>query len=196
LVSYRDDAAYGGFGGINVDMEILDAEGYAPLTDGFGATDRLKNVEEIRGTGVADVMRGDGTANSFSGEAGADTLDGRDGDDELQGGLGNDILRGGAGEDVLAGGAGNDTVDGGSGNDWLVGGEGSDVFEFFLDSGDDTIEDFELGIDSISLGTGIGIASVSYANVGGGSSDDTIVELSTGSLITLFDTTVAPGGFW
>lgn len=195
LIRYSDDAAYGGLGGIAVDMEVLDPEGYATLVDGFGANDRLKNIEEIRGTGATDLMLGDGMANSFRGGGGADTLEGRGGNDDLWGGLGDDTLRGGAGEDDVIGEAGNDTINGGAGNDWLVGGEGDDLFEFSAGSGADTIADFETGIDSISLGASIGIASISYANVSGDSADDTIIALSDGGLVTLLDATVLQAEF-
>ena len=63
-------------------------------------------------------------------------------DDDLRGGSGNHTLRGGSGSDTL--------VSGGS-NEFLTGGSGADQFEFGADHGKDTITDFEVGVDSISL---------------------------------------------
>ncbi|MCG3863749.1 M10 family metallopeptidase C-terminal domain-containing protein, partial [Photobacterium sp. Ph5] len=78
----------------------------------------------------------------------AATLYGGDGDDELVGGLGSDILVGGAGDDILWGGD--------------QGGHGDGVKDTFLWSesdfgtanapATDKIMDFEVGIDTISLG--------------------------------------------
>lgn len=193
LVNYRNDAAYGGSGGISVDLSDLDLDGYASATDGFGDTDRLRNIENIRGTGAADSIHGDAAGNELRGEAGDDILVGRGGDDILAGGLGNDLLDGGSGRDYLDGGAGNDTLNGGTGDDVLVGGEGDDIFEFLFDSGNDLIEDFEAGIDALSLEAGLEVVAVSHSDIGGDSVDDTILELSSGYLITLLDTTVETG---
>jgi Ca2+-binding RTX toxin-like protein len=64
----------------------------------------------------------------------------------------NDVLYGGAGDDVIDGGVGNDVLIGGLGNDELRGGHGKDMFVFdVLDGMLDTIEDFELGIDSLNI---------------------------------------------
>ncbi|PSV27835.1 retention module-containing protein [Photobacterium sp. GB-56] len=78
----------------------------------------------------------------------AATLYGGDGDDVLVGGLGSDILVGGAGDDILWGGE--------------LGGHGDGVKDTFLWSesdfgtanapATDKIMDFEVGIDTISLG--------------------------------------------
>lgn len=47
--------------------------------------------------------------------------------------------------------AGDDTLDGGVGSDFLVGGGGSDTFYFETGDGNDTISDFEIGVDLIDL---------------------------------------------
>jgi Ca2+-binding RTX toxin-like protein len=51
----------------------------------------------------------------------------------------------------IAGGSGNDVIMGGEGNDRLSGGAGADLFVFRPGDGIDLIEDFEVGIDHVSL---------------------------------------------
>ncbi len=46
-----------------------------------GKTDRISNIEALRGAQLGDVMRGDAQANWFIGKLGADTIDGRGGFD-------------------------------------------------------------------------------------------------------------------
>ncbi|MEM1429173.1 MAG: DUF4214 domain-containing protein [Pseudomonadota bacterium] len=81
-----ETAEAGATGGVAVDL----ARGVA--TDGFGATDRLIDIESVLGTGFAD---------SLAGGAVAETLDGAGGDDTLSGGGGDDFLRGGTGHDLV-----------------------------------------------------------------------------------------------
>ncbi|MEW4459329.1 calcium-binding protein [Roseibium algicola] len=202
---YSQDSAYGGTAGIHVDLENTDASGFGLVIDGFGSQDRLWNVEWIRGTGSADEMWGDANANEFEGRAGDDELHGRAGDDLLFGGLGNDalhgddgldtlegdngddVLMGGADDDHLDGGSGEDTLNGGTGNDFMVGGLDADRFHFSAGSGNDTIGDFELGVDGLVLEGGMTIASLSEVNVGGDASLDTIVDFSSGDQVVLLD---------
>ncbi len=64
----------------------------------------------------------------------------------------SDILYGGDGSDVIYGGVGDDFLIGGAGADTLNGGHGSDMFIFdVLDGSTDTVQDFELGIDSLNI---------------------------------------------
>lgn len=70
-------------------------------TGGDAQGDVINNVENLVGSGYADVLTGDSVAN---------ILHGRDGDDELRGNGGNDVLEGGAGADDMDGGAGVDAV--------------------------------------------------------------------------------------
>ena len=84
-------------------------------------------IEEIKGTGKADVIiAGDGAQKIFGG-AGNDEIYGNAGNDILIGGVGSDFLSGGVGADKLFGGSGADKLVGGSGNDKLVGASGSDT---------------------------------------------------------------------
>ena len=87
-------------------------------------------------------------------------------DDVLDGGSGNDILIGDDDKDYMVGGTGNDTIYGGKGFDSLYGdnpqegagnadslpGDGADLFIFDVNSGNDTIYDFNIEEgDSIGL---------------------------------------------
>lgn len=186
LFEYSGDANYGGFGGVVVDLENLNAQGYAEVTDGFGDTDFLKNIEDIRGTGTDDVIRGDAADNRLIGNAGDDLLAGRDGNDRLEGRLGNDTLEGGAGEDDLIGDFGADSLIGGTGSDFMRGGGDADHFVFNAGDGFDTVADFNVGEDLLVL-NGVTVSGFREEDVGGGSGPDTILELSTGDEIALWD---------
>lgn len=102
---------------------------------------------------------GDGV-NIVSTDAGDDTVHGGDSRDIIRGGSGNDtlygggfhdVIRGDSGDDTIYGGEGNDHLSGGSGNDSLTGGVGSDTFLFSANTGNDTVEDFDLASDVIDL---------------------------------------------
>ena len=61
-------------------------------------------------------------------------------------------LTGTDGADMLMGTDGDDLLDGLAGNDTYTGGAGADQFVLALAQGVDTITDFEVGVDQISLG--------------------------------------------
>ncbi|WP_353932756.1 hypothetical protein WJM97_09270 [Okeanomitos corallinicola TIOX110] len=63
----------------------------------------------------------------------------------------DDHVMGGHEDDVIYGGSGNDTINGGLGNDNLYGNEDSDTFVLTTGQGTDTIYDFVVGQDQISL---------------------------------------------
>ena len=110
LVRYDRDFRYGGDGAVVVDLSLGTA------TDGFGNTDSLSNIENVRGTALGDFITGDAQDNQLDGRDGDDTLDGGAGDDRLIGGAGNDSLVGGDGRDNMGGGDGNDTIDASGGS--------------------------------------------------------------------------------
>ncbi|WP_295621813.1 hypothetical protein [Chamaesiphon sp. GL140_3_metabinner_50] len=86
------------------------------------------------------------------------TINGTANADNLVGTSGDDLIFGFAGNDTINGGAGNDTIFGGAGVDLLFGGAGNDVFGFNnATEGIDKINDFEVGIDRLSISrTGFG----------------------------------------
>ncbi|WP_160116440.1 calcium-binding protein [Ruegeria sp. AU67] len=63
-----------------------------------------------------------------------------------------DVIVGSDLENVLNGADGDDLLNGEGGNDVLIGGEGADTFLFQGTFGDDTISDFETGVDRIQIG--------------------------------------------
>ncbi|MEO0911750.1 MAG: calcium-binding protein [Pseudomonadota bacterium] len=99
-------------------------------------------IDELRGGAGDDTLRGGNDD---------DTLLGQAGDDFLAGGGGDDKLLDGAGDDRLSGFGGEDLLNGGRGDDGLTGGAGADIFEFFRSAGNDTIWDFQNGVDRIDL---------------------------------------------
>ena len=100
-----DWASYRGSNeGVSVDLAEGTAEG------GHAQGDVITNIENLTGSGFADVLRGDGNANRLAGEGGDDRLWGAGGDDVLAGGDGDDWLLGSTGADQLDGGAGFDVL--------------------------------------------------------------------------------------
>ena len=118
-VRYDLDEGFGGTSGVKVNLKTGTA------TDGFGATDTLKNFEDVRGSDFRDIITGSGGRNKLDGKAGNDKLTGLGGKDTLIGGNGKDVLNGGAGDDKLTGGGKADT------------------FVFAGKFGNDTITDFK-----------------------------------------------------
>lgn len=118
-VRYDRDANYGGTSGVTVHL------GKGTATDGFGDTDTLRSIENVRGSNFNDRL---------SGSSGRNVLQGEDGNDKLFGLAGNDQLFGGSGKDRL---------DGGTGDDDLSGGAQADIFVFSGAFGNDTITDFQ-----------------------------------------------------
>jgi serralysin len=152
---------------------IFGGEGNDTLSGGIGP-DRLfggDGDDVLSGANGLDNLFGGAGADAIFGNAGPDTLYGDGGDDTLAGGINHDLLYGGSGEDTLAGESGSDRLFGGSGDDLIFGGGGQDVVaggagddvlygggmadEFIFTEGSDRIVQFEDGIDSLSLDTGL-----------------------------------------
>ena len=117
-------------GGAGNDTASYQAATKAVLVDlskhsasGGDGNDTLVSIENVIGSSSNDTLIGDG---------------------------GSNVLHGGAGNDTLYGGAGNDFIYGDLGNDTLNGGAGADVF-VFQDLSNDTVKDFQTGIDKIDL---------------------------------------------
>ena len=87
-------------------------------------------------------------------------------------------LTGTDGADMLTGTDGDDLLDGLAGNDTYTGRAGADQFVFAVAQGVDTITDFEVGIDQISLG-GLTREGVRTLEVG----DDTLVLTNGNELL-------------
>lgn len=79
---------------------------------------------------------------SLSGSEAPQTITGDAAGNVILGGPGNETLRGLGGRDILKDGAGSDTI-------W--GGTGADIFVLSADGAQDTIQDFEPGIDRLDL---------------------------------------------
>jgi VCBS repeat-containing protein len=124
-----------------------------------------------------------------SGLDGSDVLHGENGNDQLSGGAGIDFLYGERGDDILDGGDGNDELDGGPGDDQLTGGNGSDTFIITkeagsVDSGDDTILDFGVGVDHLQL-NGLTVNSLTSADVDRTGELDAVLSFNEGGSVTL-----------
>lgn len=78
---------------------------------GGAGNDTLLRIENLTGSGYADMLTGSAAANQLAGGAGDDKLNGSSGNDSLDGGDGNDLILGGLGVDQLTGGAGADSFD-------------------------------------------------------------------------------------
>ncbi|NOD64502.1 MULTISPECIES: S-layer family protein [unclassified Ruegeria] len=63
-----------------------------------------------------------------------------------------DVIFGSDQTNVLNGADGDDLLNGEGGNDVLIGGAGADTFQFGANFGNDTIEDFEVGLDQLQFG--------------------------------------------
>ena len=127
------------------------------------------------------------------------TITGTNGDETLSGTIGDDVITGLGGSDTIVGGNGNDTIDGGDGNDQttggfggdtLTGGLGADTFVYsFASQGIDTITDFEVGIDKLSIsasGFGGGLSSGTLAASQFVAAADPLPTLASGQF--LYDT--------
>lgn len=165
------------------------------LTIGTGAVDDGNDV--LVGGNGSDVLDGGTGDDELDGGRGDDLLVGGDDQDVLVGGKGNDELDGGAGDDELDGGKGSDTLDGGAGDDILTGGSGDDTFIFGPGSGsdNDTITDFNLDNDILSLTDGLMISDISDdKDVDGDSVLDTVVTFNSGDTLTLLGVSGATEG--
>ncbi|MDO5369145.1 calcium-binding protein [Paracoccus sp. (in: a-proteobacteria)] len=189
-----DDELLGGGG-----HDSLDGGDGADVIDGNADNDTITGGDgddRLIGNGGHDLLLGGNHADTLHGGEGNDTLHGQSGDDTLYGNNGNDVLNGGDGDDYLDGGAGTDYLDGGNGNDqfvcnmngtstsFLTGGAGADHFVFLNihSSGQSraTFTDFEIGVDSISIGGNVGMKAIMEMRVFGGlhaAGPDTVMKV-------------------
>ncbi|MCF6272251.1 MAG: M10 family metallopeptidase C-terminal domain-containing protein [Rhodobacteraceae bacterium] len=144
-------------GGLVGNMVIMRDTIIENFFSGSGNDSIIGNAADnlIKAGGGTDVIRGLGGTDVIRGLGGDDVLNGNGKNDDLMGGDGNDILRGGGGADRLFGNDGNDVLMGGIGRDKLNGGAGEDTFVFKNGWAVDRVNDFEDGIDTIKLDSGL-----------------------------------------
>jgi Ca2+-binding RTX toxin-like protein len=82
----------------------MNTSGSSPFiaTDGWGGTDQLLNIENVRGSRFGnDTLIGSLEANLLEGQGGNDSINGYYGDDTLDAGTGVDTVDGGGGTDIV-----------------------------------------------------------------------------------------------
>ncbi|MHC0066257.1 FG-GAP-like repeat-containing protein [Nostoc sp. UIC 10890] len=99
-------------------------------------------------------------------------------DNPLQGTSSDDLIFGFASNDVIVGGLGNDRIYGGFGTDNLTGGAGNDIFVIVKGEGRDTIKDFNINEDLISLSGGLTYSGLSITQSG----NDTLIKVTSGNV--------------
>ncbi|WP_238365050.1 calcium-binding protein [Mesobacterium pallidum] len=139
----------------------------------------LDGNDTIYGHKGHDLVLGNDGADELWGNIGQDSLVGGKGSDTLYGNDMDDYLGGNLGNDVLYGGTGRDRLEGGEHDDLIYGGAGADDFRFNSATGNDTIGDFEQGLDKLRLyGHDGGFGSLGFSTSG----DDLIVAHSEGTI--------------
>jgi Ca2+-binding RTX toxin-like protein len=155
--------------------------------DGAGGHDTLRGgagYDTLFGQSGDDTLYGGIDDDVLDGGSGNDKLYGGDAADTLIGGTGNDELYGGEWFDILNGGTGNDILDGGTFDDQLTTGTGLDVVVIDDESGDDTLLDFQNGVDKISFAphsTVNGFSDLTVVNQGG----NALVTFGSDSLLII-----------
>ncbi len=170
----------------NGSNDRLYGEKGSDLLKGGAGADKLfggAQSDQLLGEGGRDVLKGQGGNDDLNGGGGNDRLFGAQGSDVLFGAGGKDKLNGGGGTDTLSGGAKRDVLIGSKGADVLTGGAGSDRFIFKKTDGNDTITDFQDGLDKIVVKSGASsFSDLDISRVDG----DTVIDFARVS-ITLED---------
>ena len=153
-----NDKLYGGndhdvLNGSDGQDSLYGQSGNDSLYGGDGQDDLYGNLgnDKLYGGNDHDVLNGGDGQDSLYGNLGNDKLYGGNANDLLNGGDGQDTLYGNFGNDQLYGGNANDVLNGGQGQDTLTGGADMDLFVIQPDMGQDLIQDFEDGVDRITL---------------------------------------------
>jgi Ca2+-binding RTX toxin-like protein len=193
-----DFADYRNDGAVTIDLQNN-------IFNGAAAGDTFISIEGVIGGNGDNVLKGNDADNTFITFTGTNTLQGRGGFDTLTGGSGIDTITGGAGDDTMDGGTdgddlqgnadddtllgngGADRLNGGTGNDDLTGGQGRDTFVFTGNNGgQDTIRDWQDGIDTIEFNSGL-VGNFADLTIAGNGTDHVTV-IYGGNAIDIFST--------
>jgi len=151
-----DDELFGGDGndllngGLGADIldggAGVDTVSYSLASTGvtINAINSALNTGEAAGDTYISIER-------FTGSNGDDSITSGNADNQLVGLGGDDTLIGAGGNDVLFGGNDDDRLLGGTGDDVLHGQGGADTFVFRTNGGNDTVTDFEDGVDILEF---------------------------------------------
>lgn len=138
-----------------IDIEYMSGiemiQNLVPTKDVYILTSGYLDVSDVLLIDIKGIQGGDTTDDWLIGAPTYNAVTGQAGVLVMEGFGGNDILEGTAARDELRGGTGNDELRGGAGNDILTGGTGEDRFVFSLYGGEDTIVDFQNGVDKIMV---------------------------------------------
>jgi len=121
----------------------------------FANADFTTSDAPIARISITPVIDGTEGNDLILGSSNQERISGFDGDDHIFGQEGDDDLLGGSGRDLIVGGVGNDLINGGAGDDQLWGQSGADQFVLRSNYGQDTIFDYEDGVDSFVLAGGL-----------------------------------------
>ena len=103
-------------------------------------------------SGTTTIQGGNSDQLIFEQGSGNVTIVGGSGINVLFAGTGNDTLQGGSGADFLYAGTGTDVLSGGAGSNYMEAGIGADTFLLnVLDTAQDIIADFKVGIDHLHV---------------------------------------------
>ena len=142
-------------GAVQADPNGNTDAGESYVVFGFKTIKGTPDDDLLLGTSSRDHINGFYGNDTIIGRAGDDTIDGSAGRDRLLGNDGYDSLLGGEGRDFLVGNRGEDLLDGGADGDLLFGGRDADRFVLREGDGPDTIFDYQDGIDSFLLDSGL-----------------------------------------
>ncbi len=174
---------------------------------GGAGNDRLeggRDADALFGGAGADVLRGGRGDDFLQGGRGSDVTDGGSGSDtasfadigtsvtaNLAEGTAVYLSPGGAtivdqliSIENLVGSSNDDVLAGDRGNNVLTGGEGSDTFVFEEHAGRDTVTDFQVGVDELSVGDFFD-SSEQALEASRQSGSNTIVDLGSGDQVKL-----------
>ncbi|WP_339854103.1 DUF4347 domain-containing protein [uncultured Nisaea sp.] len=183
--AWGEDIVYGNqgadyvFGGAGMDTLYGGQDGDTV----FGGNDN----DFVYGNMGNDTLSGGENDDVLFGGQDEDIVYGNTGNDSLNGNLGNDTLYGGQGNDLISGGAGNDLLYGNHGNDTLAGGDGADTFVFTFGGGNDQVNDYQAGTDSLQFQDGLTYTAAE-------SDGNTVLTLSDGGSLTLIGVSKAQLG--